>query len=419
MKMSNAAKAVAGVTLVALLATGCSTAAPEEQQARVGSDGVAMGPGVTDDTIKLGIIADRTGPFADNGNVLANATQAYYDQVNEAGGICNRQIDLTIRDGGYDVQQTVTEYAQIKDDVLGLPKVLGGPHNAALLDSYARDNMLAIPGSWASTLLTSENLMFVGSAYEYWVINAVDYLVEQGQVERGGKVGVIHLEGETGAAVLHGAELAAPEYDLQLVSQEVAPGSADMGGVVSRFNREGVSAIIMVGPAPMTAQVAGAAQATGLNVPLVTLVGGYNPGLLNTAVGDWLQEHLYVALSYRMDASEPEVANLIERYETAYPDTPINESGMEGFASAALFGEILQSACDSKDLTREGVLKAFRQTTEVDALGLLVPLDYSRRGVSPSRSVFIHRPDANAPGGEKPVSAEAYTGPSAQKIELG
>jgi ABC-type branched-subunit amino acid transport system substrate-binding protein len=410
---------VAALAALLLTASACSTSGPESSEADSGSDGVKMGPGVTDDTIKLAALADLSGVFATAGTSLAHAQQVYFEQLNEKGGICDRDVELDIKDTGYDVQKTVTQYAQVKDEVLGFPSIIGGPMNVALFDSLAKDDLLAIPVSWSSSLLESPHEMLSGPASEYWVINAVDYLMSEDLLPEGGTVGVVHLEGESGDAVFEGAKAAAELTGVKLVDQEVKADATDMSGVVTSFKSANVDAMILNTTPTMTASVAGSSQAQGVSVPMVTVNGGaFNPDLLKTDAAEALEKNLYIALPWRMSDDNADVADLVAGFKEEFPDDSFNENVMWGFGAAAAFADILRQACDAGDLTREGVATALSSASEVDSLGLLVPLDYTTEGATPSRSIFINKIDPDGLASETVLTDEPYLGPSAEKYEL-
>ena len=51
-------------------------------------------PGVTDDRILVGRIADLTGPVAFIGKQISDGIRLYLQHINEQGGIHGRQIEL-------------------------------------------------------------------------------------------------------------------------------------------------------------------------------------------------------------------------------------------------------------------------------------------------------------------------------------
>ncbi|MCZ9337055.1 ABC transporter substrate-binding protein, partial [Streptomyces sp. TRM76130] len=73
---------------------------------------------------------------------IVQAQQMWADEVNAAGGICEREVEIVVKDHGYDVQKAVAAYAEISSDVVALPQVIGSPVVSALLDDIERDNVL-------------------------------------------------------------------------------------------------------------------------------------------------------------------------------------------------------------------------------------------------------------------------------------
>jgi ABC-type branched-subunit amino acid transport system substrate-binding protein len=84
----------AAIVLAALLAA-CGTGAPNA------SASAAAGP------IKIGVLADLTGPFTTYGTSLANSAQLAVKEINGKGGIAGRQITVTVEDTQTDVSATV------------------------------------------------------------------------------------------------------------------------------------------------------------------------------------------------------------------------------------------------------------------------------------------------------------------------
>ena len=60
-----------------------------------------------DTPIKIGILADLTGPFTTYGNSLSRSAQLAVNEINEAGGIDGRQIEVIVEDIQTDVAATV------------------------------------------------------------------------------------------------------------------------------------------------------------------------------------------------------------------------------------------------------------------------------------------------------------------------
>src|SRR5258708_2375171 len=75
------------------------------------ADGVRTGPGVTNDTINLGVMTDLTGPFKDLSTTLQVGHKMWVDEVNAKGGVCGRQITLETLDHGYKAETATIQFA--------------------------------------------------------------------------------------------------------------------------------------------------------------------------------------------------------------------------------------------------------------------------------------------------------------------
>jgi hypothetical protein len=92
---------LAGALASAMVLAGCGSTADQTTDAGAGAGGVKTDKGVTDTTITLGIMGDNTGPFKNLGAGLNAGNQLWVDDVNAAGGICDRQLALEVVDHGY------------------------------------------------------------------------------------------------------------------------------------------------------------------------------------------------------------------------------------------------------------------------------------------------------------------------------
>ncbi|HSL26368.1 MAG TPA: substrate-binding protein [Acidimicrobiia bacterium] len=81
--------------------TTATTAAPTTTSAETTS------PPVVEEPIKIGIIADLTGPFTTYGNSLARSAQLAISTINAADGILGRQVEVIVEDIQTDVAATV------------------------------------------------------------------------------------------------------------------------------------------------------------------------------------------------------------------------------------------------------------------------------------------------------------------------
>jgi len=91
------------------------------------------GPGVTDAEIKLGQTMPYSGP-ASAYAAIGKAELAYFEMINQLGGVNGRKIRLISLDDGYSPPRTVEQVRKLveEDEVLAIFSPLGTPPNTAI-----------------------------------------------------------------------------------------------------------------------------------------------------------------------------------------------------------------------------------------------------------------------------------------------
>ena len=404
----------AGAAVVAalLVTTACSGKAENTGSSSAG--GVKMGTGVTNSTITLGVLTDLHGTFAALGKSITNANKLYWNQQDAAGGICGRKVQIVVKDHGYDVQQALPLYQQLRTQVLSLQQSLGSPINTALLGSYTQDQMLAIPSAWASTLLANKQIMDVGSTYDFEMINLIDWAIQQGLIKSGDKVGHIYFEGEYGANGLLGSEYAASKNNLTVVQEKITATTSDVSAQVSDLKAKGVKAILLTAGPLQSASAASAAVAQGFNVPLLSQNPGFAPGIMNTAAGPALAKNFYIVVPWLMpSSSNATIKQFVAAYQKAYPGAPIDGGVTWAYGASDAYRQVLQKACANKDLTRAGIYNAFRSLSSIDTNGVLPVLNYTKVGDAPTHEAYIWKASTTALGGLVPAQQGLFLGKDA------
>jgi branched-chain amino acid transport system substrate-binding protein len=98
------------------------------------------GPGASDTEIKIGNTMPYSGPASAYG-AIGKAEAAYFNMINEEGGINGRKINFITRDDSYSPPKTVELVRKMveEDQVLLTFNVLGTPPNTAV-QAYLNDN---------------------------------------------------------------------------------------------------------------------------------------------------------------------------------------------------------------------------------------------------------------------------------------
>jgi branched-chain amino acid transport system substrate-binding protein len=108
---------------------------------------LAAEPGLTKDTIKLGMFGPLTGPVSIYGYPVNNGMIAVYKKVNDEGGIHGRKIEIVHEDGSCDPAKT----------------------RAAVKKLISRDEVFAIHGGSCSAAVFAARDIFVEEGVPYMV----------------------------------------------------------------------------------------------------------------------------------------------------------------------------------------------------------------------------------------------------------
>ena len=134
--LKGAAVGGAGLALASVLAA-CGS-----DSGSGGEGGSGGGDGGSSEPIRIGIIADLTGPFTIYGTSLSQSAQLAADEINAAGGIAGRQIEVIVEDTQTDVAVTVDKATKLvqSDNVDLVMGPIGSDANDAAYKTVVEDN---------------------------------------------------------------------------------------------------------------------------------------------------------------------------------------------------------------------------------------------------------------------------------------
>jgi ABC-type branched-subunit amino acid transport system substrate-binding protein len=342
---------------------------------------IATDIGVEGDTIKIGLLADLTGPFGILVQDIVDAEIAYWEQANAAGGVAGQyQVDLVVRDTAYDIPNHQTEYAALKEEVAAFAQSTGSPHTSSIVPDLKADNMFVIPLSWYSGWADPDfggNILEQGANYCIEGMNLVEFAVEKNQ-ELGGtdkpKVAIISRAGEYGEDGATGFKLGAEAMGLEvvydgqgkiiadadltaLITAEVAPTAPDWVFVTSTSGELGA--------------LIGAAAASGFEAQWTGSAPSYNQRLLDSAIGEYLAGHYYPSwylVPWSSDA--PENVKMKDALGAEFPDRVPTDWFVRGWAEGLMMHQVLEAAVATGDLTQKGILDAALALESIDFKGI-------------------------------------------------
>lgn len=121
------------LSVIVLLAAGCGRS--EGGSGGEGDGEVQASPGITDTSIKIGGSYPFSGPASGYGTISRGAN-AYFQYVNDQGGVDGREIEWITYDDAYEPQRALTNARKLveQDEVFALFNTLGTANNLAIWD---------------------------------------------------------------------------------------------------------------------------------------------------------------------------------------------------------------------------------------------------------------------------------------------
>jgi ABC-type branched-subunit amino acid transport system substrate-binding protein len=368
--------------------------------------------------IYLGVLSDLTeGPFAALAVEIVAAQEAFFQRVNEEGGIGGYDINITeyTRDTRYDPAEHSTAYRQIEPDILMLAQSLGTPPTEAILPEMDADDMVAMPATWWSgwDFADVDRGLILNSGYSYCMeaMIGLDWMNENaGEIN---SVLAVGYPGDYGGDFAAGAELWAEANDAEFIGfVETGPnyivGSQD--GAIGQVLGSGADIVLLaVGPAE-TAEIVGGSAANDFTSPFLGSVPTWNSALLQTAAAPAL-EALYTWIGpWENFLGESEGHQAMQ--DSLGGEMPGNEGYTAGWIWSYPVKAVLEAAAANGDLTRAGV-RAAADGLVVDYEGALPDRVYGGDANEDApRSAVISQPDPDAELGITTIETNV-TGPTA------
>ncbi len=336
--------------------------------------------GVAEKEILVGSCSALEGPSSFLGTETVTGAKAYFDMINDAGGVDGRKLKLISYDDSYDPAKTQACFNRLMEQkVFALGFFVGTPTAVKYLP-MAESNRIPLVG-----LFTGAQTLYV--PLHHWIINVrASYYDETRELVDGfwgtlgyKRIGVIYPEDPFGTTVLEGVKVALKAHGSEPVSTASYQRQTSLvGGAIDTVRAANPQAVVLVGPANTVAPILKQAHAKNWKPLFSTVSFVGTDDLIQEAESDaegmvitqvvppyYLTEFKTVAL-YRRTLSK------------YYPSAQPNFVSLEGFVDAMVLVEGLKKA--GKELTREGLIRSIESLHEVDmGLGPKLKLSYSSK----------------------------------------
>jgi len=383
---------VAGILAATLVLAGCGSGGRDDGDG--GGDGSGDGEvagdttGVADDSITIGGQYPLTGVAAPGYSEIPVGAQAYYDFVNDAGGVNGRTIDFIVKDDGYDPSKTtaVTDDLVLRDEIFAMVGGLGTPTHRTVVDDLNAEgvpDLFVSSGSlqWGDDVENRPTTFGWQPDYEIEGKIIGQYIADE---MPDAKVGLFLQDDDFGE---DGEKGVRQFLDKQIVSvQKYTSGNTEIGPQIAALQADGADLVIGFNTPAYTALT----QLNGLGLGYTpqwfysnvgsdpSLVGGllanFSEGSVDGAGAlDGVLTTEYIPTNAETDSEWTQLWN--EVWKANGGDGPLTNFHIYGMSQAYTFVQALVAA--GEDLTREGIIAALEEQGGDFAGPNLAPYRYS------------------------------------------
>ncbi len=336
-------------------------------------------PGATDSEIKIGNIAAYTGWGKEYG-AIARAEAAYFQMINDRGGVNGRKIDFISLDNGSEVAKTLDLANQLveKDQVLLIFSSIGTDSNLAIspylnekkvpqLFVESSSSVFDDPSHFPWTMGFFASYRSEGAAYAKYIL----------QNKPGAKIAVLYANDDTGKDYLAGARVGLGDHASATIVKEVSyqVSDATLEPQIAVLKNSGADVFLNLSIGAFATQSIRAAYDANWHplqfIPNASLSVAVflDPAGLEKATGiisnarskSWFDPQA---------RSDPAVRDFLDWMSRYNPQASLrDQNNVAGYERAEALVEVLKKCGD--DLTRANVMK---QASNLDLeLGMLRP----------------------------------------------
>lgn len=382
-KHAFAAAGIAGI--FSLSAMGCGgSSSNNSASSSAGSDVRAdtTNVGVTDSSVKFGVVADLTGPTAANQGPYIHGIEAYLKQTNDAGGVDGRKVELSTCDEKFTAEAGLACLSRFtkQDPVFALAGSLNAaPVQVAGLPIIERAKIPVVgPQSVQAEVLKAKSpyIFYTQCDYADQADVAVAYMVKTlgGEKPRGATIVYASPSGEEWKEqVTRGVKAAG---GTMVGNYTIPPTATDADAVVQKMLGEKPNYYFVQAGAPTMVAILkslakfGADDLKGTG-QFGTASDVIFKGAPESTGRNWSAVHCYTHPS----VGAPGIADMqaaAEKYGFSKDKADVNF--VHGWVTGRVLVEGLKAA--GKDLTRGSFIKGLETVKDLDTQGLSGPISF-------------------------------------------
>jgi branched-chain amino acid transport system substrate-binding protein len=325
----------------------------------------AAAPVLAQETIKIGFFAPITGPVAADGASAKQAVELAVREVNAAGGIMGKKIELIVYDDRLNPQEAVAIANKLieKDQVAGVVSGSYSGPTRVTAPIFAKAGMPMVAGYAVHPDVTKsgESNFRNGFLGEVEGGAAGEYAVKKLKSKA---PAVIYMDNDFGREISAGFIKRAEKLGAKVTDKQMYkyPGEKDFRPFLTRIKESKPDLIFAAGYYDVAALIVRQAKELGLNVPILAEEGFDSPKFIELAGKD--AEGVIIATNLDRGDARPVVQNFLKNYKAAYKIDP----DMVGASSYDAFMILVNAIGRAGTTDHKAIIKALLDTKDYNGL---------------------------------------------------
>jgi branched-chain amino acid transport system substrate-binding protein len=335
----------------------------------------ADGSSGSDGALKIGAWYPLSGPVAASGVPSEAGARAFFDMLNDDGGVNGRKVEFISEDTAFDPQQTLQVARRMvqRDGVQAIVTANGTAPTEATFPFVLDQSKVPIFGTYGGSSAwydpARDGLFGTQALYEDQAKVAINWALEEGAKD----IVIVRDDPEAFATVDDAATETIEAGGGSADRVVVKFGSTDFGPYVSEVKKKSPDAVFLILPVPEAAAYLNEAALQGLDAP----VYAYAPpatGALVTLAGKNAEGFRAVSLTSPPTSDDPAVVEYREAMEKYAPQQEPDFYSIANFAWAKAFAEIVETIDGEVD--KDSITKAIESASEIDT-GIAPPMSFT------------------------------------------
>lgn len=204
--------------------------------------------GVTNDIVKIGVIADMTGPIATTWLAAVEGFKNYVRYVNDRGGVHGRKIKDIYEDSRYTIPGDIAAFKKLvfRDKMFAMLGASSTGGTVALFPQIEKQKLPTIAASQAESMYTPPKryVFCTAAGYSEEIKVLFDFIMKDLKAKNP-RIGIVYPDVEFGKTNLEQAKKSAKHYGVDLYPEVLNVGALEASSQVMLLQKDKVTHVIV------------------------------------------------------------------------------------------------------------------------------------------------------------------------------